>query len=143
MQTRTQEKAAGTPQETDPDLPVSIQESLVEAWVAVAAAGSGALSAAVSAWGVLKEVTIVFIISTIVWPQVNNREGTQKIGLDLLSMASPIRTRRSFPLSQSLPSGSFLKLILLHQRVSLHGMAHSFSELDKAVVHAMRLLSFL
>ena len=86
---------------------------------------------------------IVFIISTIVWPQVNNREGTQKIGLDLLSMASPIRTRRSFPLSQSLPSGSFLKLILLHQRVSLHGMAHSFSELDKAVVHAMRLLSFL
>ena len=32
-------------------------------------------------------------------------------------MASPIRTRPSFPLSQSLPSGSFRKsLILLHQR---------------------------
>ena len=33
MCTRTQEKGAVTPQETDPDLPVSIQESLVEAWV--------------------------------------------------------------------------------------------------------------
>ena len=32
-------------------------------------------------------------------------------------MAPPIRTRTSFPLSQSLPSGSFHKpLILLHQR---------------------------
>ena len=31
--TRTQEKGAVTPQETDPDLPVSIQESPAEAWV--------------------------------------------------------------------------------------------------------------
>ena len=31
--TRTQEKGAVTPQETDPDLPVSVRESLVEAWV--------------------------------------------------------------------------------------------------------------
>ena len=31
--TRTQEKGAVTPQETDPDLPVSVQESLEEAWV--------------------------------------------------------------------------------------------------------------
>ena len=31
--TRTQEKGAVTPKETDPDLPVSVQESLVEAWV--------------------------------------------------------------------------------------------------------------
>ena len=31
--TRTQEKGAGTPQETDPDLPVSVQESLAEVWV--------------------------------------------------------------------------------------------------------------
>ena len=31
--TRTQEKGAATPQETDPDLPVSVQESLAEAWV--------------------------------------------------------------------------------------------------------------
>ena len=32
---------------------------------------------AVHAWDLLKEVTINFITSTIVWPQVNNREGTQ------------------------------------------------------------------
>ena len=31
--TRTQEKGAMTPQDSDPDLPVSIQESPVEAWV--------------------------------------------------------------------------------------------------------------
>ena len=30
---RTQEKGAVTPQETDPDLPMSVQESWVEAWV--------------------------------------------------------------------------------------------------------------
>ena len=36
---------------------------------------------------------------------------------DLLSMAQPIRTRPTLPLSQSLPSGSFHKpLILTHQR---------------------------
>ena len=33
MCTRTQEKEAMTPQETDPDLPGSVQESPVEAWV--------------------------------------------------------------------------------------------------------------
>ena len=31
--TRTQDKGAVTPQETDPDLPMSVQESLAEAWV--------------------------------------------------------------------------------------------------------------
>ena len=33
MLTRTHEKGAVTPEETDPDLPVSVQESLVEARV--------------------------------------------------------------------------------------------------------------
>ena len=33
VHTRTQEKGAVTPQETDPDLSLSVQESLVEAWV--------------------------------------------------------------------------------------------------------------
>ena len=32
----------------------------------------GALSVAVLAWDLLKEVTIIFITSTIVWPQVNS-----------------------------------------------------------------------
>ena len=35
---------------------------------------------------------------------------------DLLSMALPIRTRPSFPLSQSLSWGSFHKPLVLHQR---------------------------
>ena len=35
------------------------------------------MSEAVHAQDLLKEVTIIFITSTIVWPQVNNREGTQ------------------------------------------------------------------
>ena len=41
------------------------------------AAGLGALSVAVPAWDLLKEVAIIFITSTLVWPQVNSREGTQ------------------------------------------------------------------
>ena len=87
------------------------------------ATGLGALSVAVHAWDLLKEVTIIFITSTIVWPQVNSRKETQlhpsteSWVKDFLSMALPIRTRASFPLSQSLPFGSFHKpLILLYQR---------------------------
>ena len=38
------------------------------------AAGLGALSVAVHSWDLLKEIAIIFITSTIVWPQVNNRE---------------------------------------------------------------------
>ena len=34
-----------------------------------------ALSVAVRAWDLLKEITVIFITSTIVWPQVNNKEG--------------------------------------------------------------------
>ena len=33
VHTKTQEKGAVTLQETEPDLPVSVQESLAEAWV--------------------------------------------------------------------------------------------------------------
>ena len=101
MHTRTQEKGAVTPQETDPDLPVSVQESLAEVWVSSDLFRVGALSVAVCAWDLLKEVTIIFITSTIVWPQVNKREGTQPHSStencikDLLSMAPPTRTRSS------------------------------------------------
>ena len=41
------------------------------------AAGLGSLGAAVDAWGILKEVAIIFITSIIVCLQINNREGTQ------------------------------------------------------------------
>ena len=37
------------------------------------AAGSGALSATVHAWDLLKEVAIIFITSTIVWSQVKQQ----------------------------------------------------------------------
>ena len=85
-----------TPQETDPDLPVSVQESPAEAWVGGGQLqGRGSLSVAVHALGLLKEVTIIFITSTVVWPQVNSREGaqprpsTENWIKDLLSMALP------------------------------------------------------
>ena len=67
---RTQEKGEVTPQETDPDLPMSVQESGggVGRWWP--AAGLGALHAAVPAGDLLKEVTIIFTTSTIVWPQL-------------------------------------------------------------------------
>ena len=65
MHTRTQEKGAVAPQETDSDLPISVQESPAEAGVGRGLdAGSGAPSAAVLAWDLLKEVTIIFITST-------------------------------------------------------------------------------
>ena len=53
------------------------------------AAGLGALSAAVPAQDLLKEVTIIFITSTIVWPQVKQQGKEhspthhQKIGLKI------------------------------------------------------------
>ena len=50
-----------TPQETDPDLPESVKESLKEAWVdGGLLQGRGALSSAVPAQDLLKEV-IIFI----------------------------------------------------------------------------------
>ena len=39
------------------------------------AAGLGALNTAVGAWDLFKEVTIVFITSTIVWSQVKQQGG--------------------------------------------------------------------
>ena len=76
MHTRTEEKGAVTSQETDPDLPLCVQESPAKAWVSGGLL-QGTLSVAVHAWDLLKKVAIIFITSTIVWPQVNSREGTQ------------------------------------------------------------------
>jgi len=39
------------------------------------AAGLGALSAAVPAWNLWKEVAIIFITSTLVWAQVKQQGG--------------------------------------------------------------------
>ena len=66
MCTRTQKKGAVTPQETDPDLsrecPGVSGGGVGRQWPAT---GSGALTAAMGAWDLLKEVTTIFITSTI------------------------------------------------------------------------------
>ena len=108
-----------TPEETDPDLPGSLQRRRVGHWWP--AAGLGAVSVAVHAWDLLKEVAIIFITSTIVWPQVNNREATQPHWStenwikDLLIMAPPIRTRPGFPFSHQEASISLLSFSIRGQ----------------------------
>ena len=124
VHTRTQEKGAVTLLETDPDMPVSLQEAPVEAWIT-----SGLLQ---GQWhGVQHCVHGIFWrtspLSSLPPPfglRSSNRERTQphpsteNRTKDLLSMAPPFRTRPSFPHSQSLPLGSFHKpLILKLQRV--------------------------
>ena len=66
MCTRTQEKGAVTPQETDPDLPGSVQESPAEARVRSTDEAVRAL---------VKEVAIIFMNSTIVGPQIKQQGG--------------------------------------------------------------------
>ena len=68
------------PTQTSPQV---TQESLGEAWVGGGLdAGSGALSAAVLAWELLKEVTIIPITSTIVWPQVKQQGGNTALPIN-------------------------------------------------------------
>ena len=108
--TRTQEKGTVTPQETDPDLPGSVQESPTEAWV------SGGL---LQGQGHLGQQChdLHCLHHSLASGQTQPHPSTDNWIKDFLSMAPPIRTRLSFPLSQSPPSGSFHKpLILLHQR---------------------------
>ena len=62
-----QEKGAVTPKEAASECPGVSGRGLGQQWPA---AGLGALSVAVRAWDLLKEVTIIFITSTILWPQV-------------------------------------------------------------------------
>ena len=80
-------RIAVTPQETDPDLPVSVQESQkggVGQWWP--AAGSRVLRVVAGAWDLLKEVAIIFIISKH-HSQTTGREHSpahqQKIGLKI------------------------------------------------------------
>ena len=92
MHTRTQEKGAVTLKETDPDLPVCLGVSSGGVGWWWPAAGVGALRAAVHAWDLLREVTIIFITFTIFWLQFKQQRGNTIL---------PIRTRPSFPLSLS------------------------------------------
>ena len=75
MCTRTQKKGAVTSNETDSDLPVSVQESQWRHGSAVVCCRVGSTECSSSAQALSKEVDIIFIISTIVWPQVKQQGG--------------------------------------------------------------------
>ena len=116
-----------TTQETDPDMPRSVQKSPEVSGGGVdwqwPAAGLEALSAVVHTWDLLKEVPLSSLSPPSFGLRPSSREGTQPHPSteswikDLQNMPPAIRTRPSFPLPQSLPSGSFHKpLILLQQR---------------------------
>ena len=86
----------------------------------VACCRVGALSAAVPAWGLLKEVPIIFIASTIVWPQVKQQEGTQpvssqKIGLKIYRPSEQNPVSPSVSLSHQEASISFLSFSIRGQ----------------------------
>ena len=82
MHNKIQEKGALIAQKTEPDLQVSarsLQRGVGQQWPV---AGLGALSAAVPAWDLLKDVAIIFIISTIVWPQVKQEGGNTALPIN-------------------------------------------------------------
>ena len=92
--------------------------------MAVAAAGLGALSAVVCALGLLTEVTMIFITSTMVKSQLKEQGGNtvlpsnRKLDERSAEHGPAHQNKTKLPLSQSLPSGSSHKpLILIHQRV--------------------------
>ena len=122
--------------QTCPGMSRSLQQRHGSWWPV---AGLGSLSVAVHSWVLLKKVTIIFITSTIVWPQVNSKEGTQLHPSteswikNLLSMARPIRTRPSFPLSQSLPSGSFHKCLYPSPSESRQNENHNHRKLTNLI----------
>ena len=79
--TRTQEKGAVTPQETDPDLPVSVQEFPVEMWVSGGLLQGWGHSCSSACMGPL-EGAIIFITSTIAWPQVKPQGGNTTLPIN-------------------------------------------------------------
>ena len=79
-----------SPQETESDLPMSVQESLVEGRVDSLTSGQ---------------------TTGMEQSPAHQQKNCTK---DLLSMTPPIGTGPSFPLSQSLPSGSFQKSLILN-----------------------------
>ena len=105
-----------TPQGTDPDLPVSVQEALAEAWV-----NGGLLQGRGTECSSARVGPFEGPLSSLPEPQFglrsSNMEGTQPRPStenwvkNLLSMVLPIRTRPFHP--QSLPSGSFHKPLIL------------------------------
>ena len=82
MCTRTQEKGAVIPQETDPDLPMKVKEFPAEEWVTVACCRVGATECGSMCTDLLKEVTIIFITSIIVWSQGKQQGGNTALPIN-------------------------------------------------------------
>ena len=71
-----------TPRESAPDLPVSVQESLGRHGSAVACCRAAGTECSSASWDLLKEVTIILITSTIVWPQVKQQGGNTALPIN-------------------------------------------------------------
>ena len=83
-------------QDPDPDLPTSVQESPAEAWVSGALLqGLGALRVPVRPRGLLKEVAIICINATVIWPQLKKQEG---------NIALPINRKLDYRFTEHGPS---------------------------------------
>ena len=85
--------------------------------------GSEALSAAVCAWDLLKEVTIILTTSTIVWPQVKQQGGNtaptinRKLDKRFIEHSPAHQNKTQFPPQSVSPTESFHKpLIFIYQR---------------------------
>ena len=74
---QTKQNRAVTPQETDPDLPVSVQEPPAQAQVGGGAAELGAPSVAVRIWDLLKEAPLSPLPPPYFGLRSNYRGGTQ------------------------------------------------------------------
>ena len=77
-----QEKGTVTPQETDSDFPMSVQPSWTEVWVSGGLLQGQGHLVQQCAQDLLKEVTIIFITSTIVWPQVKQYGGNTALPIN-------------------------------------------------------------
>ena len=78
----TQEKGAVSPQETEPDLPVSVQESLGESWVSGGLLKAQDTECNSACMGPSEGGAIIFITSTIVWSQVKQQGGNTALPKD-------------------------------------------------------------
>ena len=83
----------------------------------------GALSVEVHAWDLLKEVTIIFITSTIVWPQVKQQGGNRALPINRSEVAQSSPTLCD-PVDCSLPGFSVQGIL---QARILEWVAISFS----------------
>ena len=117
-----------TPRETEPDLAASVGASCRGIGRQGPLAGTESLEAAVLGDASWHKSSWMSHRACRLWARVASGQRTNKGGVqshpsadnctkDLLSTALPTRARPSFPYSQSLPSGSLQKpLILIHQR---------------------------